>query len=777
MNRLKCAGGFGPLLSLLLASFISGCGGGGGSDDEMGVAPSITADNTSIAFVSSYESGRPASQLVRFRVSGADGNTPAFVFVDHTNRGIDTVYVLGPIDTVTDLEIVPRLPQDIGGGDTVSDTIQVRVCADRSCQREFNGSPIRISTTHAVEPYLELFESGRVDQRVVGDFDTHVVSAPIVIPGAGITWTAETDAPWLDLDRSAGQSPSEINLVVNHDALAIGGNEGVVTITDTQSRRQVTYNYSISLQLPSTSVSVIPLAFGGETGREHDAVSWSFAVHTGRFEHPWTMQIQYPDGQEPWLISDLSSATVRGQGQPLQLSPDLTVLDSGFHQAVMRITTNVSGYHIEIAELVTVALNRPVLTVSAESASFISTPDYELLERTLIVGDSVGTSGLTWEATTDAPWLEVTASGGQGAPLRLVANLDSIPVDDMVLSSVTLSADGYPSVTIPVSARRKTASPTDIAMPFEGFHDYEMDPLRPRVYVLLQTAPATVAVINTDNGDRLATYVADVAQPVVDISVEPSGAGLWLLNSEEMIRLDLPSGAEASRVAITNSSIYRPLRLLVPRVNGRRVALIGHLDGGQRNYSGLTAAYSVDTGERLSDFTVIAGAQIATSLDASRICGMNEGLSPFSAACARLDMQVHESMPVDFLDAAYVRHGVGGNGYDIAVSPDGSHAYTASGAPYEFPAYDTADMRELAPLPGEAYPNAVQVSTTGRIAGLADQRYWVYRPNGQLVTTGDLSATTAERGIQWSADSARICVAVDDFRLTPIRLECVNAYD
>jgi DNA-binding beta-propeller fold protein YncE len=80
------------------------------------------------------------------------------------------------------------------------------------------------------------------------------------------------------------------------------------------------------------------------------------------------------------------------------------------------------------------------------------------------------------------------------------------------------------------------------------------------------------------------------------------------------------------------------------------------------------------------------------------------------------------------------------NGGDIAVSPDGTRLYTATGAPYVCSSVDPQTLGLVGSLPGgSAYPNNVEVTQDGRVICGVNGIYstfdfWVHTAAGALIS-------------------------------------------
>jgi hypothetical protein len=104
------------------------------------------------------------------------------------------------------------------------------------------------------------------------------------------------------------------------------------------------------------------------------------------------------------------------------------------------------------------------------------------------------------------------------------------------------------------------------------------------------------------------------------------------------------------------------------------------------------------------------------------------------------------------------------NGQEIAVSPDGTTIYTASGAPYELQVFNTSLVQQ-APLNEAAYPTSVTTSWNGLIAGgsfgyNAAGDIWFFDTQGTLLEethpdpNGNLGID--DRGLKFSGDGTRL---------------------
>lgn len=95
------------------------------------------------------------------------------------------------------------------------------------------------------------------------------------------------------------------------------------------------------------------------------------------------------------------------------------------------------------------------------------------------------------------------------------------------------------------------------------------------------------------------------------------------------------------------------------------------------------------------------------------------------------------------------RWNVGSNAGDLALTPDASTVITASGAPYEHPAFKTSDLSSSGVYGSDAYPNAVAVREDGMVAagisGSYEPDVYLYQPgSATLFRSYELGGTDNE---------------------------------
>ncbi|WP_420034423.1 WD40 repeat domain-containing protein [Streptomyces sp. cg28] len=123
-----------------------------------------------------------------------------------------------------------------------------------------------------------------------------------------------------------------------------------------------------------------------------------------------------------------------------------------------------------------------------------------------------------------------------------------------------------------------------------------------------------------------------------------------------------------------------------------------------------------------------------------------------------------------------VAKGLDGSFYDqLAFSPDGSQLVTASGYPYEHPAYSTTDLTKVHTYPSGDYGAGVAISPSGTVAAGTSSWYQddlhIYRQGGtEAIRTYEFGNTSTSSGgdtlidgvLSWSPDGATLFAVSDN---------------
>jgi hypothetical protein len=196
-------------------------------------------------------------------------------------------------------------------------------------------------------------------------------------------------------------------------------------------------------------------------------------------------------------------------------------------------------------------------------------------------------------------------------------------------------------------------------------------------------------------------------------------------------------------------------------------------------YGGCTAGQGIGVID-LTQQTPAAVTGISTALDASilatssalpgRLFAGERGGSTVSA----FDIS---GATLTFSSSVPVSNG-GGNLKDIAVSPDGTNVFAASGSPYYIPEWLASDLSPVRNFGSNLpYPDAVAVASTGQVAGgffaWYDKDVRVYTPGATQLHAFEFSLccgtsyydypVLADAGLAFTADASRLyAVSTDD---------------
>jgi len=259
----------------------------------------------------------------------------------------------------------------------------------------------------------------------------------------------------------------------------------------------------------------------------------------------------------------------------------------------------------------------------------------------------------------------------------------------------------------------------------------------------------------------------DVAAQVGAMAVSHDGSTLYTVDTTNFTIVPVNLDTLARGAPMSPGSL--PLYVEYTRTNGVELVISGN--GKLFNAKTGTALAPTFSGGYYG-YVVVAAAR-----NGSRLCTIDTGLSPYSLACYTLDYTSANGGQLLLTGAGgglgFGSFGVGSNGQDVAVNADGTRVYVASGAPYEFDVFDTANMSLVQRLPGDAYPDNVEVAADGRIfAGAfttSSPGIWVYAPGGALLHQYAAGGFNLGAGqLKVSGDGLRMSTVADKLYFTTV---------
>lgn len=372
------------------------------------------------------------------------------------------------------------------------------------------------------------------------------------------------------------------------------------------------------------------------------------------------------------------------------------------------------------------------LLVSQWGVGLAASPTGTTLTRAITVSDNYG-GALPWTAASDSAWLTATTSGttGNGSVVTLNADPASLPLEQVSYARVTLSsttAGVAPAVVRVALWKSATGLSTQQTVAVNARH-IVTDRIRPFVYA--NNGGSAIDIYQAYTGQKVGS-IAAVGTALGEMTPSADGSRLYVLDtaakSVALIDLDAPSKVASWTL---DKAIFDTTPVQAIRPNGVDVLLVG--DG---------TAYA--NGKSLG--TTGISNKIAATSDGRRVYTQDVGFSPASVGAYDVDY-------TDFGGGSLVAKKLAGasfvgqssNGRDIAVSLDGQHLYTASGAPYKCSAVDPAALSFIGYLAGGApYPNNIEVTSDGRAVCGNGSSFWVHSADGALLKTVAVSGGFAD---------------------------------
>ncbi|MER5891463.1 Ig-like domain repeat protein [Streptomyces sp. NPDC001876] len=324
-----------------------------------------------------------------------------------------------------------------------------------------------------------------------------------------------------------------------------------------------------------------------------------------------------------------------------------------------------------------------------------------------------------------------------------------------ILTTATALAVLFSSASLSVATAGPAAADTSKVLSLKSVGDVVVDGVHQRVYL---SDPTSGKIVVTD-------YAATVVATLTGLS---GVNGLELSADSGQVYAAVTGG---SRIIAVDTQTY---------TQSASYAL-GGLDGvstlaqaGGKLWFGYAANYSGQIGS-----LDLSGPEPVVQLSQQSSQGHSGSVAPEfgsdPAAPGVLAVGVRESDVVGIYDVSdsgltlRVSKPVAGNLRELDITPDGKEVITASGSPYVHPAFSTADLSPVVTYQSSDYPNAVDVSPGGEVAGGTFSWYGpdvhVFSHGGpnavrtfEFPNTGNSSGgdTLVPRALAWAPDSSRV---------------------
>jgi hypothetical protein len=584
--------------------------------------------------------------------------------------------------------------------------------------------------------------------------------ATIAVAAAARQWTVTSDAAWLHVPSTTQSGDGSVAAAIDPTGLAPGSYTGhVQAVSNLEPDDAASVAITLTVTPASLTVAEPSYSFGGSDGRAAlTPVPVTISLQTGQGIYPYAVAVS-TDAGGAWLHVDQTAGTVGSAPTSVNLSVDPSVVRGGTYTGHVHVTATVNGIAFVQDRNVTFNIEANRLVVTAAGVGLSRIAGHDVLTRTVKVLSAIGRTNAPWTASSDQAWLSVTPSGTTGGDLVLTANPAGRPLDATQFATVTISS---PDASVE-----------------------NQQSIRVGLYVS-NTAPANGPVTLAANA--LAT---SPVEPIVAISTGGADIGIYDVNSRALLRTLAGVAANSSALAFSDDGlslfVFDSTNLVVNSVDPATGAI-------QRAYDSTALAPGLPVGSAVAyirpngypmlitpsvrSYDIATGAQFTNAQAATPPYAGGYARSPDqsllaneSGTAARLVRSALGGGTLVVQPAAVPVSTAQGRGGEACFSASGDRIYTASGAPYNFPATSVATFQVIQTLPGTNYPDSMQCVWNGLVIGGVDGYYALndifiyYGPTG--VDLGDVSSNGIQatgrdllvRGIAVSADGTRMMSA------------------
>ena len=236
---------------------------------------------------------------------------------------------------------------------------------------------------------------------------------------------------WLKLDRTSGTTPSPIAVTVDPAFLGTGERNANILVSLNGADETAIISVTVVVSTggdggggggdnPSIGVDPGALTFGASAQGVNPPPQALAVRNTGSGTLSYALEVIYP-GQGPtgWLQLSTTFGTSTGSPSTHQVSADVAGLPAGQYSATIRITGNAANSPRQVPVALTIGSAPTILLEPADLEFSGFEGGTNSATQTLRIS-SAGTSGLSYQITTNQPWLSVfPASGNTAAGPRL----------------------------------------------------------------------------------------------------------------------------------------------------------------------------------------------------------------------------------------------------------------------------------------------------------------------------------------------------------------------
>jgi len=516
-----------------------------------------------------------------------------------------------------------------------------------------------------------------------------------------------------------------------------------------------------ALARPTLTVTPTTLSFGGADGRQAlSAAPITFNLGGSTKAYPFSISTTTGSGGS-WLTVDKASGSVDNGAQSVHASVNTQGLRGGTYGGQIAVTVDAEGTAIVETLGVTLNLEASRLVVTAEGIGLSQLPGRSVLSRTVQVLSNLGRSDIPWKASSDSPWVAVTPFGTTGGDLVITADTSGQPLDTTLFATVTIrspdaTVENRQSVRVGLYVSNTAAVTTALAIDGKYIAASPVEPL-----VGISPSGTDVSLYNVYTGALVRT-LSSVAAVVGGLQFAEDGRTLFVFDNGNNVvnQVDLQA---ATRLAAYDIWRTPPS----PISGGGTTFLLMHPDGYDSLVTAVGQVYDLTSGAQYIDPKFIWSAEalsFAASPDQSLIA-TQVGIANRIRRSALNGGSLITEAGVVAPPAGIVQNP---NNGQSCFSTTGDRIYTASGAPYNFPATSVATSQVIQTLPGNSYPDAILCVWNGLVIGGIDGYYdptdiFIYQgssatPLGQLSSDGTSSAyrDLQSRGMVVSADGTML---------------------
>jgi hypothetical protein len=208
--------------------------------------------------------------------------------------------------------------------------------------------------------------------------------------------------------------------------------------------------------LPVIGMSPTSLSFTATQGNTNPATQTLTISNQGGGTLTWSAA-----ESAAWLAVSPPSGTGNGA---VTLTVTSGSLAAGTYNSTVTVqASGASSVSVPVTLTVATAPVPPAIGMSPTSLSFTATPSVSPAPRTLSISNTGGGT-LAWSASDNAPWLTLNRVSGTGNSVVTVTAVGNSTVGTYS-GSITLSAVGVPSVTVPVTLTITAGAPPPVVPP------------------------------------------------------------------------------------------------------------------------------------------------------------------------------------------------------------------------------------------------------------------------------------------------------------------------